>query len=117
MGDCRFFFGFAKAEDPLWGAGEGGDDVGTSLMWSALKADWVWGVVAERATKVTSPAGADDGASSAEEEDEAVEGFRCFAAGWGPVAKDTPPEGGAKWSSVVAGEEGRLTMVVSGITA
>ena len=66
---------------------------------------------------MTSPAGADDGASSAEEEDEAVEGFRCFAAGWGPVAKDTPPEGGAEGSSVVAGEgPGELIVAVSVIT-
>ena len=52
--------------------------------------------------------------SSAEGEDEALEGFECFAAGWVPVAKDTPPEGGAEGSSVVAGEGGDLA--VSDIT-
>ena len=70
-------------------------------------------MVAEEATKGTSPAGVGNEGPSAEGEDEA---FECFAAGWVPVAKDTPPEGGAEGSSVVAGEGGDLIMAVSDIT-
>ena len=73
-------------------------------------------MVAEEATKGTSPAGVGDEGPSAEGEDEALVGFECFAAGWVPVAKDTPPEGGAEGSSVVAGEGGDLIMAVSDIT-